>query len=103
MGIISEYSNILLPAGSSFFLPVDQNQVPDINKQPYALAENKHGVFYMYRVYQQANPAKQAKIPETYRDHAFLFLFRGDPLYKKPQEKHQLSQKAHDDPYTVPV
>ena len=66
---------------------IDQEQVPHIDDQTHALADNENDFFFMNRIGEQHNATTEAAEPKWQRDNAAANSFAHDPLDDKPRAK----------------
>ena len=85
------------PSGAALRL-ADQHQVPRVDDQPHALADDDHRVLPVARVREERQAAQKAEPPERHRDHRVALPFRGDPLHQEPRGEQRLARKADDQP-----
>src|SRR5207248_2660275 len=82
-------------------LAVDEVEVPRVDEQPRALAEDEDGVTPVERVEQERDAAADGEIPELFWDDAFLFALGGDPLNEEASREERLADEADREPHVV--
>jgi hypothetical protein len=81
-----------------WFLTLPKHEVPDIDKYPNSLTEDKDRISPMNGINKQHTAADEGKVPENLWNGTLFLLFRNNPLHEESRAENTLGEKPEYDP-----
>src|SRR5262245_37939753 len=75
-------------------LAIDEIQVPQVDEEPKALADDEHRVLLGERIGKEQHAAADREEPERHRKDALARAFARDPLHDETQPEQRLADIA---------